>query len=112
MTKKDITGILRDFEVSYICETQNITVSGSRYSLNRTPLDIITGETPNIFEYLDFGIYNWVIFWRNSGVRPPELGIWLHKSPLIFHIVYFPLLAKLCQVLESRDLFGDIFSSL
>jgi hypothetical protein len=39
----------------------NVTTNSSRYSDNRTPLEIITGETPDIREYLDFGIYDWVL---------------------------------------------------
>ena len=62
MGKKVIPGILRDFVVAYICDTQNVTASISRYVLGKTTLAIITGETSNIFKYLYFGLYDWVIF--------------------------------------------------
>jgi hypothetical protein len=58
-----------------ICETGNVIANSSRYADQRTPLEIITGETPDITEYLDFAIYEWVILHKtNAGVAPPELG--------------------------------------
>jgi hypothetical protein len=37
-------------------------------------LEIITGETPDISECIDFGIYDWIINKTNAEVAPPELG--------------------------------------
>ena len=37
-------------------------------------LETITGEIPDITQYLEFGIYNWVVFKSNTWVYPPELG--------------------------------------
>ena len=45
---------LWDFLLDYVVETMNLTVNGSRYSEGRVPLEIITGITPEISEYLDF----------------------------------------------------------
>ena len=52
----------------------NLTVNSSRYSDGRTPLEIITGETPDQSEYLDFGFYEWVTYRNNSGLGVPEVG--------------------------------------
>ena len=61
-SKKGITGILEESIVDYVCDTHNVTSFGSRYTQGKTPLEIITGKHQNIFEYLDFGLYNWVTF--------------------------------------------------
>ena len=61
---------LWDFLLDYVCETQNIIVNGSRYSANRMPLEIKTGITPDISEYLDFHFYAWVWFRMNVGWGP------------------------------------------
>ena len=56
------------------------TTSSSRYANGRTPLEFITGETPDISEYLDFGFYDWVVYKSNAGVDSPELVRWLGVS--------------------------------
>ena len=71
---------LSDYGVSYICEIGNVITSSSKYARGRTPLEIITGETPDISEYLDFGFYDWVTFKSNAGLGRPELGRWLGVS--------------------------------
>lgn len=71
---------LWDFLLDYTCEVMSITVNGSRYSQQRTPLEIITGITPDISEYLDFHFYEWVWFRTNAGLGPRELGRWLGIS--------------------------------
>ena len=35
----------------------------------RTPLEEVTGKTPDISEYLDFGFYDYVWFRENAGLR-------------------------------------------
>ena len=77
MAKANVPKRLWDYALAYVCETGNVTASGSRYARERTPLEIITGETPNIFEYLDFGFYDWVTFKQEGGVAAPRIGRWL-----------------------------------
>ena len=57
MNKKAIPKRLWDFGLVWGCETGNMTVSSSRYANGRTGLETITGETPDISEYIDFGFY-------------------------------------------------------
>jgi hypothetical protein len=52
---------------SYGCELMQRTTSSSYHSNGRTPIEIITGDTPDISEYLDFGLYDWVLYKSNSG---------------------------------------------
>ena len=56
--KKNIPERMWDYGIYYVCETSNLTVNRSRNSDGRTPLEIITGETPDLSEYLDFGFYD------------------------------------------------------
>ena len=77
----------------------SVTVSNSHYAVQRTALEIITGEIPDITQYLEFGIYNWVVFKSNTWVCPPELGWWMgvsHKigdlmSYWIIPLLYIPV---------------------
>ena len=61
----------------YVCETGNLTVNSLRYSNGRTLLEIITGETPDVSEYLDFCFYDWMTYRTNAGLDQPEIGIWI-----------------------------------
>jgi hypothetical protein len=52
-------------------------VSSSKYANGRTPLEIITGETPDISEYLDFSFYDWVRYRTNAGMGESSIGRWI-----------------------------------
>ena len=78
--RKKIPDCLWDYGITWVCETGNVTISGSRYTHGRTPLKQIIVKTPDITEYLDFTLYDWVMFKSNAGVESPELGRWLGVS--------------------------------
>ena len=40
----------------------------------------VTGETPNILEYLDFGYYGHVFYKDNEGLGMTDIGRWLGVS--------------------------------
>jgi hypothetical protein len=80
ISKHSIPMRLWDYVLTYVVETMNVTVSQSRYAKGRTPLEIVTGITPDITEYLDFHIYQWVYFKTNAGLGPKEIGRWLGVS--------------------------------
>ena len=64
------------------CNNGKIYVSMSRYSKGLTSLEITTGETPDISEYLDFEFYDWVNYLTNAGLGELSIGWWigvLHK---------------------------------
>ena len=54
MIKKSVPKCLWEFGYNWICETGNLSVSSSKYAQGRTPMEIITGEAPDIGEYMDF----------------------------------------------------------
>ena len=78
--KINIPRRLWDFVLAWVCKTGNVTVSSSHYAEGRTPLEILTGETPDITEYLDFSPYDCVIFKQNAGLGEPQIGRWLGVS--------------------------------
>jgi hypothetical protein len=43
-------------------------------SNGRTPMEIITGDTPDMSEYLDVGLYDWVLYKNNTGFSETKLG--------------------------------------
>ena len=53
---------------------------------------MLTGETPDISEYLDFGFYDWVLFRSNAGLGEPSIGRWLGVSHIIGQLMSYWIL--------------------
>jgi hypothetical protein len=66
MLKKDVPLRLWDYGFTWVCEVNNICANLLKYAVGRPPLKIITGETPDISEYLDFELNDWVLFRSNA----------------------------------------------
>ena len=73
---------------------ENLTVNSSRYYDGRIPLGIITGETPDLSEYLDFGFYDWVTYRENVGLGVPEVGRWLGVSHRVGQMMSYWILPE------------------
>ena len=71
---------LWDFVLDYVVDIMNVTVNYSKYADGRVPLEIITGITPDITEYLDFTIYCWVYYRTDGGLGTNSIGRWLGVS--------------------------------
>ena len=54
--------------------------------------EIITGETPDISEYLDFSFYKWVVFHINARLGESQLGRWLGVSYKVGQLMSFWIL--------------------
>ena len=55
MMKRRVPKRLWDYGIVWVCETMSLTANSSFALEGRTPIEQITGETPDISEYLDFG---------------------------------------------------------
>ena len=78
MSKKNVPPRLWDIGFIWTCETGNMSVSSSKYAAGRTPIEIVTGETPDISEYTDFGFYDWVTHKQNAGLGEIQLLSLIH----------------------------------
>ena len=47
---------------------------------DRSSLEKVTGETPEISEYVDFSFYDWCWYRENAGMGETKLGRWLGVS--------------------------------
>ena len=83
-----------DYGISYVCETANLTVNSSRYSNGRTPIECITGDTPDVSEYIDFGFYDWVTYRQNAGLGKVEIGRWLGVSHKVGKLMAYWILPE------------------
>ena len=96
MTTKQVPKRLWDFGIAWICETNNLSVSSSRYVQGRTPLEIITGDkTPDISEHLDCSswFYDWVSYLSNAGIfGEGSIGRWLGVSHKVGQLMSYWIL--------------------
>ena len=62
------------YGIPHFAKLMQLTASNAARLEGRTPLGALTGETPDISQYLDFGWYDWVWFKENAGLDVPRLG--------------------------------------
>ena len=75
MSTKKIPKRLWDFGLVYESEIMSRTARGED---KRTGIERITGDTPDISEWLDFDFYDPVWFWDHPGADDnPQIGRWL-----------------------------------
>ena len=94
MLKRKVPPRLWDYGFSWVCETDNICANMSKYADGRTPLEIITGDTPDISEYIDFDFYDWVLYRSNAGLGEVEVARWLGVSHRVGRLMSYWLLPE------------------
>ena len=58
MLKQRVPNRLWDYGIRWVCNIIQCTASNSGHLHGRTPLEQLTGETPDISEYLDFSFFD------------------------------------------------------
>jgi hypothetical protein len=77
MVKRHVPKRQWDYGIVWACKIMSLT-SNTAFNLEgQTPMEQITGETPDILEYLDFGFYDWVWYKDNAGLGKNKMGRWL-----------------------------------
>ena len=91
MLKQRVPNRLWDYGIRWVCEIMQCTASNSGHLQGRTLLEQLTGDTPNISEYLDFSLYDWCWYNNNTSLGGTKLGRWLgvshHVGSLMSHWV-------------------------
>ena len=101
MMKKKVPKRIWDYGMIWVTETGNLSVSSSRYANGRTPIEYITGETPDISEYLDFGFYDWVVYRANAGLGELSIGRWLGVSHKVGQLMSYWILTIAGRVISA-----------
>jgi hypothetical protein len=100
MVKRKVPKRLWDYGIVWACEIMSLT-SNSVFSLDgRTPVEQITGETPDISEYLDFGFYDWVWYKENAGLGENKVGRWLGVSHRVGNLMSYWVLTRAGRVIS------------
>jgi hypothetical protein len=103
MLKKKVPPRLWDYGFAWVCETDNICANMSKYADGRTPLEIITGDTPDISEYVDFDFYDWVLFRSNAGLGEVEIARWIGVSHRVGRLMSYWLLPESGIPISARN---------
>ncbi|MGH3055661.1 MAG: hypothetical protein ACRDL7_11860, partial [Gaiellaceae bacterium] len=96
MTRTRTPKSLWDYCMSYVCDTRCITAHGN-YSLHgRTPYEYVTGNTPDISEYVEFDWYQPIWYFESADFPNDRrlMGRWLGVSHRIGQAMCYWVLPK------------------
>ena len=98
---KHVPGRLWPWGNRLIADTMNRTW---KQKTGRTSIENVTGETPDITDWLDFGFYD-LVWWIDPGdnASNPKLGRWLGVSHRVYPHMAFWVLTSKGQVLSRTS---------
>ena len=85
---------LWSYGIPYVAKRMQITASFAADLHGRTSLEPLNGETPDIYQYLDFGFYSWVWFKEDEGLGETNLGRILRVCHHIGYLMSYWVLPK------------------
>ena len=100
MTKRRVPKRLWDYGIVWVSEVMSLTANSTFALDGRTPMEQITGETPDISEYLDFSFYDWVWYRDNAGVGDNMFGRWLGVSHRVGNLMSYWILTNNGRVIS------------
>ena len=100
MHKQRVPRRLWDYGIRWVCETMQRTARQSGDLDGRTSLERVTGETPDISEYLDFTFYDWCWYNDNAGLGATRLGRWLGVSHRVGSLMSYWILTDTGRVVS------------
>ena len=103
MTKKYVPKRLWDYRLRWVVEIMQRTASNAGTLHRRTGLDKVTGETPEISEYIDFGFYDPCWYKENAGMGETKMGRWLGVSHKTRSLMSFWVLTPSCHVVSRTS---------
>ena len=103
MTKKYIPKRLWDYGLRWVVEIMQRTASDAGTLHWRRGLEKVTGETPEISEYIDFGFYDPCWYKENAGMGETKMGRWLGVSHRTGSLMSFWILTPSCRVVSRTS---------
>ena len=103
MMKRSLPKRLWDYGLRWVVEIMQRTASSDGNLHDRTGLEKVTEETPEISEYVDFSFYDWSWYKENASMREMKLGTWLGVSHRTGSLMSFWVHTPSCKVV-SRTL--------
>ena len=103
MTKKYVPKRLWDYGLRWVVEIMQRMASDASTLHGRTGLEKVTGETPEISEYIDFGFYDPCQYKENAGMGETKMGRWLGVSHKTGSLMSFWVLTPSCRVVSRTS---------
>ena len=103
MMKRSVPKRPRDYGLRWVVEIMQRTASSAGNLHDRTGLEKVTGETPEISEYVDFRFYDWCWYKENAGMGETKLGRWLGESHRTGSLMSFWVLTQSCKVVSRTS---------
>ena len=100
MHKKHVPKRLWDYGLRWTCNVMQHTSTEAGSANGQMPLEIITGDTLDISEFLDFGFYDWCWYSDAFGMAETKLGRWLGVSHQVGSLMSYWLLTDKCKVIS------------
>ena len=100
MIRKRMPEQLWDYGLRWVSETSSLTHTTAGVLGGTIPLQEVSGETPDISEYLDFGLYDEVWYKDNAGASPYEPGRWLGVSQRTGRLMTYHVLTQRATVIS------------
>ena len=102
---------LWEYCLRYLCHLRNMTATPT-FGLNgRTPMEVLTGETPDISEFVDYSWYDWVAYFdpdigtldQDESPQKEKLGRWLGPSHRVGQAMCFYLLTETGKIISRSS---------
>ena len=103
MTKSAVPKRLWDYGLRWVVEIMQRTASDAGDLRGRTSLEKVTGEMPEISEYVDFGFYDYCWYRENAGMGETKLGRWLGVSHKTGSLMSFWVLTDKYRVISGTS---------
>ena len=103
MTKKHVPKRLWDYGLRWVVEIMQRMASDASTLHGRTGLEKVTGETPEISEYIDFGFYDPCWYKENASMGETKMGRWLGVSHKTGSLMSFWILTPSCHVVSRTS---------
>jgi hypothetical protein len=99
--RKKVPSRLWDYAMVHVTKLMNFTAQGQN---GRTGHEEVTGETPDISEYVDFDFYDWVWYWDTPDKdNSPKIGRWLGPSHRIGAAMCYYILVQNGEVVSRSS---------
>ena len=95
-----------DYGMRWVCKVMQRILAQEVGLGGHTPIESVTGETVDISEYLDFGLYDQVWYHENAGLGERLLGRWLGVYHCVGSLMLYWILTLKFTVISHTTVQG------
>ena len=100
MIRKKVPRRLWDYGIVATAAIMRLTASYAGKLQGRTPIEFVTGDTPDISDRIQHGFYDWVWYKDQPGINETLMGRWLGVSENVGKLMTYFIMTKGGQVIS------------